>query len=426
MANPATDRKIFSLAEVTKSISKTIADRYKSSYWIKAEMNKLNLYAHSGHCYPDLVEKKNGKVIAEMRAILWSDDYRRIKNNFLQVLKEPLKDGINILFCAHIAFDPVYGMSLRIIDIDPSFTLGDLEREKLETIERLQKENLFITGKRLSFPLLPKRIAIISVETSKGYADFKNMLDNNSWSYKFFHMLFPALLQGEKAVESIKSQLTMIEKVKNHFDVVAIVRGGGGDVGLSCYNNYGLAKQIATFPIPVLTGIGHSTNETVAEMIAYRNAITPTALADILIQRVHNFSISVEKSKELIANRTNRYIVQEKNRIFGSIKLLKSVTLTTVLNSRYPMEQLYQQLKSNVKSVISLNTSHLKNEEQKVNNLNPVNVFRRGYSITLIDGKLLTTIAQVKNGGSLKTILTDGIVNSIAGKSFENEKETLK
>src|SRR5687767_10336036 len=143
MPETISDKKVFSLLEVTLSIQKTISDRYKNSFWVKAEMNKLNHYAHSGHCYPELVEKKDGKVIALIKSNLWKSDFEQINQNFMKVLKEPLKDGINILFCASISFDPSHGLSLRILDIDPSFSLGELEREKQETLERLKKEGIF-------------------------------------------------------------------------------------------------------------------------------------------------------------------------------------------------------------------------------------------------------------------------------------------
>ena len=158
---------------------------------------------------------------------------------------------------------------------------------------------------------MPQRIAIISVETSKGYADFIKVIETNSWNYKFFHLLFPSLLQGDKAVEDIINQLRRIEKVKEHFDVVAIIRGGGGDVGLSCYNNYKLAKEIALFPIPVITGIGHSTNETVTEMISFSNAITPTKLAEYLIQMFHNFLVPVQEAENTVIDRSRRLLSEE-------------------------------------------------------------------------------------------------------------------
>ena len=221
-------RKIFSLSQVATSIQKTLAARYQSAYWVKVEINKLNHYSHSGHCYPDLVEKREGKVIAEMRSTLWKGDFYSINQRFLNTLQEPLKDGITVLMLVNIAFDPVYGISLRILDIDPSFSLGELAKEKQASIARLQKEKIFNANKALAFPVLPKRLAIISVETSKGYADFTKIIDNNPYAYKFEYRLFPALLQGDKAVQSIVDQLETVAGLLDHFDAVAIIRGGGG------------------------------------------------------------------------------------------------------------------------------------------------------------------------------------------------------
>ena len=405
-------RQIFSLSEVTKSISRVIASRYASTYWIKAEMNKLNHYSHSGHCYPDLIEKSKGKVVAEMRGVIWSDDYRRINKQFVAILKEPLKDGINILICSKITFDPIYGISLNIIDIDPSFTLGELESEKQRTIQSLNKEDLFTFGKRLKFPLLARKIAVISVETSKGYADFLNTLDNNAYSYRFFHMLFPALLQGEKAVNSILSQLKNIEKVKHHFDIVVIVRGGGGDVGLSCYNNYALAKAIAQFPIPVLTGIGHSTNVTVSEMIAYINAITPTALAELLIKKFNDYVNTVEKAKELIILRTNRRLSQENVSITNMARLLRSSSLSRIVNHSFQLDNLRSKLQSGIHGAIVLNKSSLDLLGHKKEAMDPMNVIRRGYTMTLHEGKILKNTDDIRLGDALTTILESGRIKS--------------
>src|SRR5688572_316910 len=175
------ERKVFSLMEVTQSIQRTIVERYQSAFWVKAEMNKLNHYTHSGHCYPELLEKSEGKTVAQLKATLWKSDYIRINDNFLQVLKEPVKDGIKILMYASIGFDPMHGLSLRIHDIDPVFSLGELEREKLETLDKLRREGIYSLNKQKQLPLLPQRLAIISVETSKGLSDYLKILDHNPW-----------------------------------------------------------------------------------------------------------------------------------------------------------------------------------------------------------------------------------------------------
>lgn len=421
MAEKIDDKTVFSLHEVTRSIQKTLSDRYKSSFWIKAEMNKLNYYSHSGHCYPELVEKQEGKVIAQIKSILWKDDYLVINDNFLKVLNEPLKDNIKILFLAKISFDPVYGLSLRIVDIDPAFTLGDLEREKQETIHKMKEEGIFLKNKTLPLPLLPQRIAIISVETSKGYADFLKVLDTNGWNYKFFHLLFPSLLQGEKAVSSIINQLRRIKTVRDHFDVVAIIRGGGGDVGLSCYNNYELAREIALFPIPVITGIGHATNETVAEMISFSNAITPTKIAEYLIQKFHNFSVPVQKAEESIIDKSRRIINDEKATFQSEVKLFRSVTENILLENRSRIKEQTRTIRQQTVFFIKNEKAELKSIEKNVANMSPLNVMKRGFSITLKDGKPVRNAGQVKAGDTIETIVYKGSIHSIV-KAAQNPK----
>ena len=509
MSEIVNDKQVFSLLEVTKSIQKTLADRYKSSFWVKAEMNKLNFYKQSGHCYPDLVEKQNGKVIAQMSANLWRDDYIKINNNFLKVLNEPLKDGIKIMFLARISFEPNYGLALHIIDIDASYTLGDLEKEKQETIKKLIEEGIFNKNKTLKLPLLPQRIAIISVETSKGYKDFLGKIDNNPWGYNFFHMLFPSLLQSEKIIQTISDQLKRIRIVKDHFDAVAIIRGGGGDVGLSSYNNYQLAKEIALFPIPILTGIGHITNETVVEKVSHKNLITPTDLADFLIQKFHNFSVPVNEAEKKIIDKSKRLINDEKAKFQSEVKLFRSVAENILSKNRNEIKVQAQSLfhqsqflfKNEKEYLLSIKqgikkgtnifctnrkqdikqyaikmrkdvTSHmnaikllinqnakqmvsgskvllqskkekmiqlrekfsdkslmlLKNEtlaliniEKNVNNMSPKEVMKRGYSITLHQGKAVKNFEKVKEGDTLNTIVFEGNIISIVKSTNKPE-----
>lgn len=452
--------KRFTLLEVVKSIEKTLANRYRSSYWIKAEMNKLNYYPHSGHCYPSLVEKRDGKIIAEIKGILWKADYQRIDKRFREILKEPLKDGIKILFLARISFNSTHGLSLIISDIDPSFTLGDLEKEKQETIIKLHQEGVFYKNQRLPFPLLPQRIAVISVETSKGYADFLKIIQNNTWNYKFFLHLFPALLQGDKAAERILDQLDRINKVKHHFDVVAIIRGGGGEVGLSCYNDYKLAARIANFPIPVVTGIGHATNETVSEMVAFSNAITPSKLAQFLLQKFHDFSIPVQEAERRLKEKSQRILQEQKTLFLSEIKFFKSLTENAIItnniqianaasalwqqvrfrfknengvlrnsifhigrNSRLGIDQsklnilqVQDKLFSKTENQLQQTKFILENIEKNVQNMDPKNVLKRGYSITRYNGKAVREISELQPGNLLQTIVFDGEIESTVTK----------
>lgn len=459
------ERKIFSLLEVTQSIQRTLAERYQSVFWVKAEMNKLNHYPHSGHCYPDLVEKKEGKVIAQLHSTLWKDDFIRINHSFLKVVKSPLKDGITMLFCARIIFDPVHGLSLRIMDIDPVFSLGELEREKQDTIEKLKREGIFDLNRSLQLPLLPKRIAVISVETSKGYVDFQKVISNNSWGYGFVYILFPSVLQGERAVESMLHQLKRIKKVCVHFDVVAIIRGGGGEVGLSCFNHYELSKEIARFPIPVITGIGHATNETVAEMIAFKNAITPTDLANYLLERFHAFAEPVELARLTIISKSENVIRDEHERITNTARYFRLTTDNILIKSRHEIGRcsgalinqskftIYKEkenqrgmlldlrrrsnaftqeqhlhinqnaliLKKDITSSFRRISHDIINLERSVDNMRPENVLKRGYSITLFNGKAVKGFTDVKPSDVLNTIVANGTI--ISQVKTVNEKD---
>lgn len=406
------DRTIFSLLEVTRSIQKTLADRYQSLYWIKAEMNKLNHYTHSGHCYPELVEKKDGKVVAEIRSILWKADYQRINQQFLKLLNEPLREGITILFQAGISYDPLYGLSLRIVDIDPTFVLGELEKEKIESIRRLQEEGIYDANKKLPFPTVPKRLAIISVETSKGLSDFFKIIQANPWGYRFESTLFPALLQGDKSVPSIIKQLAVIAEQTDAFDAVAIIRGGGGEVGLSSYNNYLLARAIAIFPIPVLTGIGHSTNETVSEMVAYKNAITPSELADFLIQKFHNFAIPVDEAQRRMVRACQAIFTQQKAQLQRFSQQISWSAKSIFMTQRNKIDNVQSHLQLFSRQLLKEHDAELENASRMVNLASPKQILRRGFSITRVAGKAITDINEVPDDATIETELLHGTIHS--------------
>ena len=412
MPEQVQDKTIFSLLEVTKSIQKTLAERYKSLYWIKAEMNKLNHYKHSGHCYPELVEKKDGKIVAEIRSILWKTDYERINNSFIKLLSEPLRDGITILFQAGISYDPLHGLSLRIVDIDPTFVLGELEKEKKESILNLKAEGLFEANKRRPFPLIPKRLAIISVETSKGLSDFFKIINNNPWGYKMETTLYPALLQGDKSIPSIIQQLAVIAERTADYDAVAIIRGGGGEVGLSSYNNYYLAKAIALFPLPVLTGIGHSTNETVSEMVAYKNAITPSELADFLIQKFHNFSIPLDNLQEALIRLSKNKFTQEQLFLHDFAQSLSWSSRNRLQKEKHTVGIITQRLELFSQQFLKEKYADLAHISRLINMADPMLLLKRGFSITRVHGKAIHSIKEVPENTIIETMVKDGIIQS--------------
>jgi exodeoxyribonuclease VII large subunit len=342
-----------------------------------------------------------------------------------------------------------------------------LQRERDETLKRLQKEGLLNLNQQLDFPVLPKRIALISADTSKGYSDFMKVIEQNPWGYKFFTMLFPAYLQGDVAVSSIIEQLERIKKVLSHFDIVVIVRGGGGEVGMTCYNNYELCKAIASFPIPVLTGIGHSTNLTVAEMISFRNAITPTELGEFLIQSFHEFSVPVQEARKSIrtnalklieftrnafSNETKHFrnaahlylnrsdqelqnatrmiqgqakmlLVQNKEIINASMHELKNSGYRLLKDQRTELSRSSEILTNGSQRILERKTKEIENLNGMVRLLNPINVLKRGFSITTMNGQTLKEGMDLKEGTIIETTTFDLKLVSEIKSIGNNERE---
>jgi len=426
-------KKYYSLLELTKSIESVIKKTYTRSYWVRAEIAKLNYYPKSGHCYPDLVEKENGVVLAQIRSTIWAGQFNEINNKFLNITKEPLSDGMTVLIRTSVSYHPVYGLGLHINDIEPSFTLGEMAKEKLISIEKLIAQGIYNSNKLIVPALLMQRIAVISVETSKGYHDFTKIINKNDWGYSFFHMLFPALLQGEGAISSITEQLNLIKKAKKHFDAVVIIRGGGGDVGLSSYDNYKLAKAVVLFPLPVITGIGHATNETVVELVAFKNKITPTDVAYYLIQKFHNYSVRIQNAQNTLVDKSKQITSSENQNLKNIGAILKNSTDSLIYNNRIWItstvhafnrvsisflqekkiiisslastlsdkpkqqislqknrtKQLEKQLITSVKTSLLSNEIRLISLSDKLRLLDPKNILKRGYSITSHNGKMI-------------------------------------
>ncbi|MFO8087620.1 MAG: exodeoxyribonuclease VII large subunit [Bacteroidales bacterium] len=407
-----TTKKVYSLFEVTRSIQSVIQKAYSNKhFWIKAEIVRLNHYTHSGHCYPDLVEKRNGQTIAEIRGNIWRKDFQRINHKFTSILNEPLDDNMTVVVYGTVSYHPQYGLSLSIRDIDPEYTLGELARQKSETISRLKKEGIYAANKERHLAMIPKTIALISVNTSKGYHDFINVIQHNEYGYQFQHKLFPAILQGEKAITTISAQLSYIEKHKQIFDAVAIIRGGGGDVGLSSYDSYELAKAVATFPLPVLTGIGHSTNETVTDLVSYKSFITPTRIAEFFLQQFRQIDMNLQNRNQTVMQYARSLLEREHEKLEQRSK--QFVLPGHIL--RYEKNHLQEmQAKIHHKSVslIQSQKESLSYAKGKLDVLKPENALKRGYSISRIQGKLVSNILSVNKGDIVDIQLAGGSVKA--------------
>ena len=457
------EKQVFTLQQVVRSIKKTLEDRYTQNYWVKAEMHKLNKYP-SGHAFPELVQKDENKIVAQITGTIWKQQLERINTKFIEVVKEPLREGTSLLLLVKINYSETFGLGLQILDIDPSYSLGELQKQREETLRKLAKEGLLNLNQKLHFPLLPKRVAIISADSSKGLSDFLQVLQENEKSYFIFTHLFNAYLQGDVAVQSIISALKKIKRVKDHFDIVIIVRGGGAEVGMTCYNNYDLCKAIAEFPLPVLTGIGHSTNLNVAEMVSFRNEITPTKLAEFLLQTFREFEQETKRlNREMIAHslqlidktkqdfngqvrifkhaslrftdslknelnqqiielkNTTRYFLKNENDAVLSLKNdYRIVTKEIITAERNTLSLISKPIKGSLLHFFERKESDLEQLEKTVNILNPSNVLQRGYSLTLLNGKILSAKNKPKKGDLIESKTNSLTLFSRVEKSSKN------
>ena len=406
------ERRVYTLSQVGKSLETVIAKNYTGAYYIKAEIIKLNFYPRTGHCYPELVEKEGDTIKAQMRAIIWSSNLEPINERFRTITGEPLKEGITILCLATIEYSGKYGLALHIQDIEPSYTLGEMAKNKAQTINRLKKEGLFDANKMVPMPLLPKRIAIISIETSKGYSDFTITLNQNEYGYKFSYTLFPSLLQGDKAVGTMTKQLDEIEKQKDKFDCVVSIRGGGGDVGLSCYDNYDLSRRVAEFPLPIISGIGHSTNVTVVERVSHETKITPTEVAYYFIQRFRNFDERLQQWQQALAQYALNLLKDERMKLQQTESRRQQLAQMVLINKRRDVENLQQLLPILSRQLLSREKEKVARMENSVALLHPRNILKRGFSVTFLNGKPVTKATALKTGDELVTQLHEGEVRS--------------
>lgn len=449
--------KHYSLSDLARSLTAQIEQTYSGKYWIVAEISKLNHYPQSGHAYPQLVEKKGGKIIAEMRGFISKWNFQKIRQDFLSKTGKEPGDGMQILFRCKLSYHALYGFSLFVLDIEPSFTMGEMARMRSEAIQKLRAEHLFDKNKGLQLPMLVQKIAVVSVETSKGYHDFTKVLQSSPFPDTIDCRLFPALIQGDAAVESISAALIKIKDSKTNFDAVAIIRGGGGETGLDCYDNYRLAREVSLFPIPVLTGIGHATNLTVVEQVAYQNLITPTDLARNLVQRFIDFGLRLNKAKrslllfrrgwfKLTQNNLNQQrerllavsdsrIREEKksirrlgNRMGECVAIALSdakvaiehrhpARLSTAVKSRLDTQnRILGALSGDTTRVSQIRIVNLKKDlnfiSEKLRILDPQNTLKRGFSITTLNGKPLTDKDAAESGSEIETRLWKGSLKS--------------
>ena len=431
------DKQALSLVELNQRIRMTLEQAFPDTYWVRAEMSDVRENGASGHCYLEFIEKdpRSGQLLAKVRGAIWAKTFRLLKPYFEMETGQRFVSGLKVLVRVTVDFHELYGLSLTVVDIDPAYTLGDMARKRLEIIRQLQEEGVFELNKELPLPLLPRRIALISSPTAAGYEDFMNQLTHNRAGYPFYVKLFPALMQGERTEESVIAALDRIYAHQELFDVVALLRGGGATSDLNSFDSYLLAANCAQFPLPILTGIGHERDDTVVDLVAHTRLKTPTAVAEFLIARMDQAAQTVEELQQTMTQSASVRLLQEKQRLqsyatrFPALvgqRMERNRTLLHQLGAKLPtmaqgfverkramVDRLVMQLRNATTTHLAEKQRFLQLQEQFVRMASPDYILRRGYSLTLREGKIIKRAEELQAGEELTTRFMDGEVKRI-------------
>ena len=387
----------FTLFELNQLIRQTLDTNLAPSYWVVAEIGEIRVN-QKGHCYLELIEKEEEKVMAKQRATIWSYTYRNLSPWFEAMTGQSLKSGIKILCNVVIQFHELYGLSLNVRDIDANYTLGERAKKRQEVIEQLKEEGVFKMNKMLELPLVPQNIAIISSPNAAGFGDFLHQMQHNAFGYTFRVQLFKAIMQGEEAAESIINALHRVHHLSDQFDLLVIIRGGGAQIDLDCFDTYELTAHVAQFPLPVITGIGHERDETVTDLVAHTKMKTPTAVAELLINGMRNFELNIETVFKGIANRAAQRLQQEGLRLQRFVYQLQAASHTKVLHHSQHVSELSQGLEHAAAQYFREAERKISLLENTLELLNPQNILSRGYAIASHQNKMLREIGKLKKG----------------------------
>lgn len=355
------------LSELNGLVKKAVGEAFTAPVWVIGEISELKTN-RSGHCYLNLIEKEeNGDaIVAQARATIWSYTFRMLRPYFESTTGQQLTEGLKVLVSVSVEFHELYGYSLNIRDIDPTYTLGDMARRRREIIARLQSEGVAEMNKELDLPLVPQKIAIISSSTAAGYQDFIDQLTNNPAGYHFDLKLFPAIMQGNQAESSIIGALEQIYLYEDFFDAVVIIRGGGSQADLSCFDNYNLAYFITQFPLPVITGIGHEKDDSIVDMVAHTRLKTPTAVAEFLISGVAQFDVHLDELKNNFVGIITDIIADSKNDIEQITRMIAPLTREKISKANNRLNQTIWKLDNSVKVFIQSRNYQLVRKEETV------------------------------------------------------------
>ena len=401
------------LLELNGRVRSTLQFEMPDAYWVQAEISSISP-SGQGHCYLELVQKDatGRNFLAKAKANIWRGTWLKLKPYFEAQTGETLKVGMKVLLQVTVTFHEVYGYSLVVQDIDPTYTMGDMARRRKEILEQLEKDGVIGLNRELEIPALPQRIAVISSATAAGWGDFRNQLDGNIYGFRFYVKLFPAAMQGDDVERSVISALNAVAMRREDFDVVIIIRGGGAVSELSCFDSYNLAFNIANFPLPVITGIGHERDDTVADVVAHTKVKTPTAAAEFIINRVFDTASELENLTRRMSDAITEKMNAEKVRIERMSQKLPSLFAVLKTRQEQVLETLWIRSVNGVRNMLTAQAHKLAIVDKSLAAADPQVILRRGYSLTRLNGRAVKCASDLKKGDRLTTVFADGSVES--------------
>lgn len=429
-----------SLLEFNERIKRLVSHPSVTNCWVVAETTDVNL---KNHCYLELLQKdEQGKTVARIKAVIWSFRFQMVNARFKSVTGQDFGKNMKVMVKVTANYHPQFGLSVVIDDINPEFTLGDMERQRQEILNRLTKEGVINQNKSVPVPPVLQRIAVISAEGAAGYGDFIKQLFGNPYGLQFYPCLFKATMQGVNTVPSVMEALAKVERHQNLFDCVVIIRGGGGTAELNSFDNYDLARRVATFPLPVIVGIGHERDVTVLDYVAGIRVKTPTAAAERIILQAANALAHIGELSNQVVNIARDYISRAKEQLSyyaGNVPILAQRIIETnairlqnyiqniplhvqrrIENENAMLTRHNDAMKNAVSQLTMKETMRLEALADKIELLSPRKVMERGYTLTMCDGKIVTDASQIEPGHTITTHFRDGKVVSTANKIIKN------
>ena len=411
------DTQPLTLSTLNGIVREAIEDAMPDSYWVQAELASVR--ENRGHCYMELIEKVNdGAIVAQARACCWKNTWMTVGRNFCEVTGSPLSSGMKVLMRVHASFHEAFGFSWIVDEIDPTFTLGDMARRRQEIIRILTEEGVIDLNKQLAISPFCQRIAVISSATAAGYGDFCNQLADNPYGFQFRTQLFPAIMQGEQVESSIIQALNKIHSstlesgTSAPFDCVVIIRGGGSTTDLSGFDTLALAENVANFPLPVITGIGHERDKSILDIVACVSVKTPTAVAEFLIANLAHTAELIDSCTQRMTIAVQQRLETEKLRLQQMEQSARNVFSIRKLTEENRLKNYFLKLQNLSERQVIIERNKIELLEHRTTLLDPINILKRGYSMTLHNGKVVRDAQSLNGGDDITVMFEKGSVNS--------------